>query len=124
MVTSNLADVNVPGVATFVTDVRAERRRQLEKWGDQRHPNGTGVTPQQRELADVARAACQQVFAEGDGTWAHVLMEEVCEALAESEVMRLREELIQVAAVCAAWIWNLDQGEALRDEASTQPDML
>jgi hypothetical protein len=37
-----------------------------------------------------------------------VLNEEVAEAFAESDPAKLRAELLQVAAVCAAWIYDID----------------
>jgi hypothetical protein len=100
------------GLAVFIADVDTERQRQLAKWGDQEHPNGTGITEAQQELADHARTACQQAFAEGRGSWAHVLMEEVREALAEKDPAALRAELVQCAAVIQAWIHDLDRPAA------------
>ncbi|MCQ9178938.1 NUDIX hydrolase [Streptomyces sp. IBSBF 2953] len=99
------------GLAAFVADVDGERQRQLEKWGEQHHPDGTGSAPQ-GEAAALARMECQDAFGAGYGTWCHVLFEEVREALAESDRTALRAELVQVAAVCAAWIADLDSRPA------------
>ncbi|MFF1297961.1 MULTISPECIES: hypothetical protein [unclassified Streptomyces] len=96
-----------PGVKDFAEAIDAERQRQLEKFGDQHHPDGTGSLTQVLE-ADKARAGCQAAFERGDGTWMHVLIEEVFEALAEEDPVKLRAELIQVAAVCAAWVTDID----------------
>ncbi|MFJ7525177.1 hypothetical protein ACIQ1S_09640 [Streptomyces griseus] len=104
-----------PGVKAFAEAIDAERTRQLAKFGEQHHPDGTGVSPEQQKLADNARAMCQQVFAEGRGDWAHILFEEVREATAESDPAKLRTKLIQIAAVCAAWVHDLDS----RTEPST-----
>lgn len=90
-------------------EVLAERIRQDAKWGEQNHPDGTGVSPEQPKLADQARAMCQQAFAEGRGDWAHILFEEVREALAESDPAKLRAELLQVAAVAVAWVEAIDR---------------
>jgi hypothetical protein len=98
-----------PGLGQFADELDAERDRQLQKWGDQHHPDGTGVTETQKQMADTARAVCQQVFAEGNGDWAHILMEEVREAFAESDPKLLRAELVQCAAVIAAWISDIDR---------------
>lgn len=100
-----------PSIVTdkVLQEVLAERVRQDEKWGEQNHPDGTGISPEQQKLADQARAVCQQVFAEGRGDWAHVLFEEVREALAESSPASLRAELVQVAAVAVAWIEAIDR---------------
>ncbi|MFD7705617.1 NUDIX hydrolase [Streptomyces sp. NPDC059786] len=95
------------GLAAFVADVDAERQRQLAKWGEQHHPDGTGQYPETID-ADVARMACQNAAEGGYLDWLHILREEVAEALAESDPARLRTELVQVAAVCSAWIADLD----------------
>jgi hypothetical protein len=91
----------------FAAAVDIERLAQLAKFGDQKHPDGTGSAVQAAE-ADKARAGCQAAFARGEGTWMHVLVEEVFEALAESDLVQLRAELVQVAAVAAAWVRDID----------------
>ncbi|MGQ5576047.1 hypothetical protein [Streptomyces sp. ECR3.8] len=96
-----------PGVRAFAEEIDAERQRQLAKFGHQHHPDGTGSVPQQ-EAAALARMECEDAFGSGYGTWCHVLFEETREALAESDPAKLRAELIQVAAVCAAWIHDID----------------
>ena len=79
-----------------------ERGRQDAKWGEQNHIDGTGYPAAARQ-AEVARKRCQDAFAEGCGTWALILTEEVREAYAESEPEALRAELIQIAAVAVQW---------------------
>lgn len=96
-----------PGLRAIAEDIDAERQRQLAKWGDQHHPDGTGNKSQQDD-ADRARRWCQDAFGSGYGTWSDVLAEEVAEANAEKDPAMLRAELVQVAAVCAAWIHDLD----------------
>jgi hypothetical protein len=96
-----------PGVKAFAEAVDTERQAQLAKFGDQRHPDGTGNKSQQDD-ADRARLWCQDAFGSGYGTWADVLAEEVAEAFAERDPAKLRAELLQVAAVCAAWIHDID----------------
>jgi hypothetical protein len=106
-----------PGVRDFAQAVDAERQRQLEQWGDQRHPDGTHpereVIPgwPAGELADAARNACQRAAEMGIVTWRDIFTEEACETLAETDPAQLRAELIQVAAVCAAWITDIDNRE-------------
>ncbi|MGW2721383.1 hypothetical protein [Streptomyces sp. NPDC001492] len=109
-----------PSITTdrVLQEVLAERIQQDAKWGEQNHPDGTGISPEQRKLADNARAMCQQVFAEGCGDWAHVLFEEVREALAESDAAKLRAELVQVGAVAVAWIECIDRRTAAKVEAA------
>ena len=90
----------------IVKDVADERARQTEKWGDQRHPNGTSI--KFKPLADAARNNCRAADASGVNTWMHIFREEVWEALSETDRVKLREELVQVAAVAFAWIEDLD----------------
>lgn len=41
-------------------------------------------------------------------SWMHLVREEVAEAFMETNPDRLREELIQVAALCVSWLEQLD----------------
>ncbi|MGW9437974.1 hypothetical protein [Streptomyces sp. NPDC055607] len=102
---------STPGVKAFAEAIDTERQAQLKKFGDQKHPDGTGYDGS-TEHADFWRQRCQDAFAAEEGTWGHVLLEEVFEAMAESDPAKLRAELLQVAAVCAAWIWDIDQRPA------------
>lgn len=95
-----------PGMRDFAQAVDAERQRQLEQFGDQRHRDGTSFANE--SWAEHARATCQQAADEGAVSWAAILYEEFTEAMAEEDTDRLRTELIQVAAVCAAWILDID----------------
>lgn len=91
-----------------VRPVLDERARQEARWGQQNHPDGTGgnvLTAQ----SNRRRAACEQAFAEGRGTWKHILDEEVAEAFAETDPDALVAELTQVAAVCIAWVAAIER---------------
>lgn len=98
-----------PGVKAFAEAVDTERQRQLAKWGEQHHPDGTGGRFYQ-ERAVAARRNCQIAADSPDmgAQWDLILLEEVYEALAEADPAALRTELIQIAAVCAAWVHDLD----------------
>lgn len=101
----------VPGETALTTrrvlgDIAAERRRQDEKWAPRDYADGTGAF---KPEAEHARARCEHLFANGHEMWWPVLLEEVYEALAEEEPAKLREELVQVAAVATAWIEAIDQ---------------
>lgn len=87
-----------------------EREAQYSKWGPQHHPDGTdsGADGPYIWARDNARAECENAAAEDRVTWRHILLEEVMEALAEGDPSPLRKELVQVAAVCAAWIEDID----------------
>lgn len=86
--------------------VYAERVRQVEKWGEQNHPDGTHHSPIH---ADMVRRDCERAFRDGRGTWRHILSEEVAEAYAETDPEKLRAELVQVAAVAVAWVEAIDR---------------
>ena len=98
-----------PGLKAFAEAVDAERQAQLAKWGDQHHPDGTGGRFY-AERAVAARRNCQLAAADPDmgAQWALILLEEVYEALAESDPAALRTELVQCAAVIQAWLADLD----------------
>lgn len=100
-----MTNVTIPTNDWVMLDFAKENLRQDELWGAGRSlPDGTGE--QYKEAADQARQECEE--AHGATTWRHVLFEEVMEAFAESDPEKLREELVQVGAVCAAWIADLD----------------
>jgi hypothetical protein len=88
-------------------DIWVERDRQDAKWGEQSHPDGTGGEAFQT-LAGWAKHAEKLASANGNTDWTLILLEEVYEALAESDRAKLREELIQVAAVVVNWVEELD----------------
>lgn len=100
-----------PGVKAFAEAVDTERQRQLAKFGDQHHPDDTGSTFYAKRSV-AARRNCQLAADAGMTAWDLVLLEEVYEALAESDPSALRTELVQVAAVCAAWIADIDSRPA------------
>lgn len=95
-------------IVHITQEIIRERWAQHARWGEQNHPDGTG-SEEFREVANKARAYCQDAFAEGRGAWSHILNEEFCEALAERDRMKLRQELIQVAAVAVAWVEKIDR---------------
>lgn len=86
--------------------VGTERRRQDDRWGPQDHPLGTGSAPF-KALAETYRKACDDA-AERDGlTWAHIVLEEVFEALAEDDPAKFALEALQSAAVLVAAVESL-----------------
>ncbi|MFJ8023339.1 hypothetical protein [Streptomyces sp. NPDC096311] len=105
-----------PGVRQFAEEVDAERGRQIAKFGDQHHPDGTGL-PVYEHAARRYREQADRNAASGVLAWRDVLLEEVYEALAEADPAALRAELVQVAAVCAAWIADIDSREQPGGEA-------
>lgn len=103
-----------PGVLAEIAD---ERVRQDQKWGEQNHPDGTGphnIWPRLFRLpmdrsAGVAKGQVDFDAEMGRSTYAGILLEEVFEAMAESDPQALRVELVQVAAVAAQWVEAIDR---------------
>lgn len=89
-------------------EVLAERVTQDAKWGEQNHPDGTG-SASDALIRDQLRKQCDHAAELGECTWKKILHEEVYEAFAEKDPQRLREELIQVAAVAVAWVEAIDR---------------
>ncbi len=84
-----------------------ERHRQRIKWGLQSLPNGTG-RHDDWQVAEFYKRVTDANDKDGTLSWRDVLLEKVFESLAETETEELRTELIQVIAVAAAWIGDLD----------------
>ncbi|MDX3544343.1 NUDIX hydrolase [Streptomyces europaeiscabiei] len=97
--------------APILAEVQAERGRQDAKFGEQNHPDGTGL-PIYQHSARRYRDAADRNAADGVLAWRDVLLEEVHEALAEKDPAALRAELVQVAAVATAWIAAIDRRTA------------
>ena len=95
-----------PGLKAFAEAVDGERQRQLAKWGEQRHPDGTG-RPGDRENADRMRAICK-ANGPAEDNWRDILAEEIAEAFAETDPELLVVELVQCAAVIQNWIATIE----------------
>ena len=104
---------NLANVA--LAEIAAERARQDAKWGEQNHPDGTGLAHDDT-YARVARDACEIAASHGKCTYRLILNEEVAEAFAESDPAKLRARLVQVAAVAVAWIECIDRRTAATTE--------
>lgn len=120
-VLDHLADYGLSRVAgpgandgQVLAEIAQERTRQDAKWGEQNHPDGTGA-PGSAEVADSAREACDRAAEHGVAFWSLILLEEVSEAIAESDPAALRGELVQVAAVAVNWIEAIDRRNARGD---------
>jgi len=109
--------------AAVLAEVREERTRQDQKWGVQHLPfharyDGRGVALTGRSYAVWAamyQAQCDRRHAAVDAGGADhrsnalVLLEEVFEALAETDPAKIRTELIQVAAVAVKSVEEIDR---------------
>ncbi|MDF3308737.1 hypothetical protein P3H15_27340 [Rhodococcus sp. T2V] len=94
-------------MSAIYADIRDERIRQDDKWGEQNHADGTG--PGYQKHAHAARRRCKAAAEFGLVSFKDILEEKVYEAFAESDPAKLRAELIQVAAVAVAWVEKLDR---------------
>lgn len=114
-----------------LAEVLAERARQDAKWGEQNHPDvdrilteraGGCIPTRMAEEYGIpstwrARAECQRSAKAGQCTWAHIAVEELCEAVeaatdaqqGRKPISALRQELVQLAAVVVAWIEAIDR---------------
>ena len=100
--------------------VMDERLRQDFKWGKQSHADYLIDYPLTLER-DMAIKMCNYAFQNDKGTWCHILVEEVTEAIEEAKVgdlTKLKEELIQVSAVAVAWIEEIERRDWENEDAS------
>lgn len=102
-------------------EIFAERERQNSKWGEQNHPS---VDPDIAEAGkhalcgalgipteDGAKFLCVTADDNKCLTWAHIAVEELSEAVCATNDEERRKELVQLAAVVAAWIENIDRNK-------------
>lgn len=101
-----LAEVMGHVEAVIYHDVRHEVGAQIDKWGVQHHPNGTGGEGAKR-LAEHAKKITDKAAEAGEQTWKFILNEEVLEAFAEADDDMLEMELVQVAAVAVSWVRDI-----------------
>lgn len=101
-------------------DVAIERVHQRHKYGDQDHlPDGTDPDCPSSTLAALqlsvkaARANLRYQVEQGTVTFRDILVCEVAEAFDEVDPVRLRAELIQVAAVAVQWVEAIDARQAV-----------
>ena len=88
-------------------EIKQERRRQDDKWGEQNHPDGTDT--KWAVVANRMKAQCERKARDGKLTFRDIFEEEIWEAYAETDETKLRAELIQAAAVLVNWIGAIDR---------------
>lgn len=112
-----------PEARAIAREVLAETDRQDAKWGEQNHPDlHSGYLPLEETvealvsehalfdtLADRYKQLNHLAALTGTIDWTGIFLEEVYEALAESDPARLRAELLQVAAVAQQWAGAIDR---------------
>ena len=94
----------------LLEEIELECDSQDAKWGIQDHPDYTYMFLDVLSLDDrVARKACEDAFLIGYGSWTHIVLEELAEAVSAEDGTDMREELIQLAAVIVQWIHAIDR---------------
>lgn len=103
----------IPPTQAVTHEIRRERHRQDEQWGEQNHPDDARFIEVGAEyvlFADYWKEINANRVRADDLAWDGILLEEVYEALAEiGDDEKLRAELIQVAAVAVAWVEAIDR---------------
>jgi hypothetical protein len=112
---------------SVLDEIAEEMAAQIVQWGEQNHPmldqtllkRKGGCEParmtREYELPSETRAKflLDEAFKKGEGTYMHILVEEVAEAASEFDLKRMRVELKQVAAVAATMMQAIDRSLAL-----------
>lgn len=106
-----------------LNDVSEERTRQFRRYGTNDDlKDGTG--PETRWLGPYTGVSASMIEADlraeyedfegetGTVTWLHLVREEIAEAFCEDDPSRLRDELIQVAALAVSWVEKIDARRA------------
>lgn len=100
---------------TVTEQTLQERARQHLKWGQQDWPDGTGPDGwlfedfQYARLETLMQRHNDDQVSKGLLTWTDILLEEVFEALCETEPEKLKAELTQIAAVAESWVESIDR---------------
>ena len=107
-----------PSTISVVDEVVMERRRQDAKWGPQQdNPWNAGYAkPFEYLIRGTAWDSVEEIkrmvddqAKQGTLGMCEILLEEVCEAFDEHDLARVREELVQVAAVAVKAVESIDR---------------
>lgn len=94
--------------------IKAERYRQDDQWGESNHADGTG--DQYIDDANIARIILDSACVQGLETWQLILRKWFFKAISSPDAKTLRKRLVQVAAVSVAWIECIDRKEKAMSE--------
>lgn len=102
------------GLTEVLADIAREVEAQDEKWGEQNHPLQGGLFPSGsrkhwNDQADGWKRINDQRVKDKALGWDGILVEEVFEALAETDVGAAVAELVQVAAVAVNAILSIQR---------------
>ena len=106
-------------ISSVLEEVLQERLKQHDKWGEQNLPDGTGpnyllfgrteTDATNLALRNAAIKVTDSRSMMGILSYSDILLEEVFEALSETDQKLLRAELIQCAAVAVQWVEKIDR---------------
>lgn len=111
----------------------AERERQIAKFGAQLNvpclpPGGPLDVRANLEPCLLltgsegeCKAACDEAFSEGKGSWASIAIEELAEAIDAPNADERRTELVQLATVIMAWIEAIDSRAGRFGDPDAEP---
>lgn len=99
-------------IVAVLGDVRAERVRQVAEHGEQHRDNGTGG-PVMQHKAEEAQACADWLAENGGVDWRSLLLAQAYAAVAEDGVAGVRAGLVKTAALCTAWIEDIDSRTAV-----------
>lgn len=119
-------------VDSIIADVLAERERQDRKWGEQDLPSVDVrlIEHTRRSMSEIgaalmlaygmpteadAKARCDQAMAEHRCTHAHVVIEELCEAMeacVSGDEKSAETELVQLTACLFKWLQQIRKRKA------------
>ena len=105
-------------VLTILESVIEERDRAMAKFGVQNHPDGTGGKAAE-VLRDAQRDRVDEQAEKGGSNWKDILLEEVREAFAETDLVALDNELMQVMQVCCVWREDIARRQGILNRAVT-----
>lgn len=102
-----------PGCSTksVLAEVQAERMRQIAKFGIQHREDGAGG-PVMQHRAEEAQACADWLAENGGLDWRSLLLAQVYAAVAEDGCVGVRAGLVKTAALCTAWIEDIDSRTA------------
>ena len=91
--------------------IAAERKRQDEKWGERNLPmlrRDSDLTTVKVYLKEYKRVNALDALSK-DTNWMRIFLEKIYDAFAETDPVKSREEMVQVAAVAVQIIEYLDR---------------
>lgn len=113
MVLLGIPDDKESDTQWVLDNIMSERMVQNQRWGPkQSHPNHTGsalrMTGGRSNHESMIRFQHFNNMYQNP-YWSTILAEEFYEAMNETDPVKLRKELVQVAAVAVSWIEDLDR---------------